>query len=222
MKQLGSAIFNQLLIQSGFSEHEEGVCSMKVLVLQGSPHKNGNTKQFSAPFIDELRKSGVTVQEEWIYDKKLKPCLGCGICQDRLGQLSCVQEDDFAQLVDQMLEADVTVFSTPIYACFPPGPVKIFLDRLIYAPIKLYGKEKAPSLLAGKACAVIITGGASPQRMIVPFETALLALTARYEMKYLGWTGGTDPGKAYVFMNEKKEQRARAFAHTVMDGANVL
>ena len=148
--------------------------------------------------------------------------MGCGICQDRLGQLGCVQEDDFAQLVDQMLEADVTVFSTPIYACFPPGPVKIFLDRLIYAPIKLYGKEKAPSLLAGKACAVIITVGASPQRMIVPFETALLALTARHKMKYLGWTGGTDPGKAYVFMNEKKEQRARAFAHTVMDGANVL
>lgn len=85
--------------------------------------------------------------------------MGCGICQDRLDQLGCVQEDDFAQLVDQMLEADVTVFSTPIYACFPPGPVKIFLDRLIYAPIKLYGKEKAPSLLAGKACAVIITGG---------------------------------------------------------------
>ncbi len=44
----------------------------------------------------------------------------------------------------------------------------------------------------------------------------------KYKMKYLGWTGGTDPGKAYVFMNEKKEQRARAFAHTVMDGANVL
>lgn len=194
---------------------------MKVLVLQGSPHKNGNTKQFSAPFMDELRKKGVAVQEEWIYDKKLKPCMGCGVCQDRLGQLGCVQEDDFAQLVDQMLAADVTVFSTPIYACFPPGPVKIFLDRLIYAPIKLYGKEKAPSLLAGKACAVIITGGASPQRMIVPFETALLALTARHEMKYLGWAGGTDPGKAYVFMNEKKEQRARDFAHTVMDGASI-
>ena len=221
MKLPGSAIFDRLPIQSGFSKIKKELRSVKVLVLQGSPHKNGNTKQFSAPFMDELRKNGVAVQEEWIYDKKLKPCMGCGVCQDRLGQLGCVQEDDFAQLVNQMLEADVTVFSTPIYACFPPGPVKIFLDRLIYAPIKLYGKEKAPSLLAGKACAVMITGGASPQRMIVPFETALLALTARHEMKYLGWTGGTDPGKAYVFMNEKKEQRAREFAHTVMDGANV-
>ena len=220
MKLPGSAIFDRLPIQSGFSKIKKELRSVKVLVLQGSPHKNGNTKQFSAPFMDELRKNGVAVQEKWIYDKKLKPCMGCGVCQDRLGQLGCVQEDDFAQLVDQMLEADVTVFSTPIYACFPPGPVKIFLDRLIYAPIKLYGKEKAPSLLAGKACAVMITGGASPQRMIVPFETALLALTARHEMKYLGWTGGTDPGKAYVFMNEKKEQRAREFAHTVMDGAS--
>ena len=191
---------------------------MKVLILQGSPRKNGNTKQFSAPFIDELQANGVEVQEEWIYDKELKPCLGCGVCQDRIGQLGCVHEDDFVRLVEQMLEADVTVFSTPIYACFPPGPVKVFLDRLIYAPVKLYGKEKAPSLLAGKACAVIITGGASPQRMIVPFETALLALTARHKMRYLGWTGGTDPGKAHVFMNEKKEKRAREFAHTIING----
>lgn len=30
---------------------------MKVLILQGSPRKNGNTKQFSAPFIDELQKT---------------------------------------------------------------------------------------------------------------------------------------------------------------------
>ena len=94
MKQPGSAIFDRLPIQSGFSKIEKELCSVKVLVLQGSPHKNGNTKQFSAPFIDELRKNGVAVQEEWIYDKKLKPCMGCGVCQDRLGQLGCVQEDD--------------------------------------------------------------------------------------------------------------------------------
>ena len=122
--------------------------------MQGSPRKNGNTKQFSALFIDELQANGVDVQEEWIYDKELKPCLGCGVCQDRTGQLGCVHEDDFARLVEQMLEADVTVFSTPIYACFPPGPVKVFLDRQIYAPVKLYGKEKASSLLAQEAAAV--------------------------------------------------------------------
>lgn len=160
------------------------------------------------------------MQEEWLYGKKLNPCLGCGTCQDRIGQIGCVHDDDFASLVEQMRKADLTVFSTPIYACFPPGPVKTFLDRLIYAPVKLYGKEKAPSLLAGKACAVIITCGASPQRMIVPFETALLALTARHKMQYLGWTGGTDPGRSYVFMNEKKEQRAREFAHTMMESCD--
>lgn len=190
---------------------------MKVLVLQGSPRKNGNTKQFSQPFMDELRENGVEVIEQWIYDKKLNPCLGCGVCQDRMGQIGCVHDDDFAQLVELMLEADVTVFSTPIYACFPPGPVKIFLDRLMYAPVKLYGKEKAPSLLAGKACAILITGGAPPKRMIVPFEITITALAARHEMRYLGWIGGTDPGKAYVFMNEKKEQRARDFAKTILE-----
>ena len=38
---------------------------MKVLILQGSPRKNGNTKQLTEPFADELRKHGVEIQEEW-------------------------------------------------------------------------------------------------------------------------------------------------------------
>ena len=189
---------------------------MKVLLLQGSPRKSGNTKQLSIPFADELAKHGVEIKEEWIYDKNIKPCVGCTVCQTKIGELGCIHDDDFASLIDEMLSADMTVFSTPIYAWFPPGPVKMFWDRLMYAPIKLYGEQKAPSILRGKATAIIISGGFDPKQIIVPFEMAMTHFASRHEMDYLGWAGGTDPGKGKVFMNEKKEQRMRDFARTLV------
>ena len=75
---------------------------MKVLILQGSPRKNGNTKQLTEPFADELRKHGVEIREEWLYDKDLKPCMGCGTCQDRMGEVGCRQKDDFEPLVNAL------------------------------------------------------------------------------------------------------------------------
>ncbi|MBR1457380.1 MAG: flavodoxin family protein [Oscillospiraceae bacterium] len=190
---------------------------MNVLILQGSPRKQGNTKQLSEPFVDELQKHGAQVWEEWVYDKELKPCLGCGACQERLGEIGCVREDDFEPLVRKMLAADLTVFSTPIYAWFPPAPMIAFWDRLMYATIKRYGSVQAPSLLRGKATAIIVTGGFDPKQIVVPFEMAMQRFAFRHEVDYLGWAGGTDPGKGRVFMNEKKEQRMRSFARTLLE-----
>ena len=190
---------------------------MKVLILQGSPRKQGNTKQLTVPFADELEKHGAEVWEEWIYDKDLKPCMGCGTCQDRIGEIGCRHEDDFEGLVKEMLAADLTVFATPIYAWLPPAPLVAFWDRLMYAPIKLYGERQAPSLLRGKATAIVVTGGFDPQKIVVPFEMSMKVFAMRHKIDYLGWEGGTDPGKGRVFMNEKKEQRMRAFARTLLE-----
>ena len=190
---------------------------MKALILQGSPHKRGNTAQLSAPFIDELQKRGFTVEEEWIYDKKLAPCIGCGTCQERIGEVGCVHDDDFAPLVERIIGSDLVVLSTPIYAWYAPGPVKTFLDRLMYAPVKVYGSQKAPSLLRGRAIALLVTGGYPPKEIVVPLEITITHLAKRHELNYLGWTGGTDPGKGKLFMNEKKEHRVRSFADEIAD-----
>lgn len=189
---------------------------MKVLVLMGSPKKKGNTQQMCVPFIEELEKLGAEVRQEWIYDMNIKPCLGCKTCQDRIGELGCVHNDDFAAAVDMVKESDLVVFATPIYCGFAPGPVKTLLDRMVYASVKKYGKTKAPSLIEGKKAAILITSGGPPKMTVVAFEYAVKVLCASNGMEYLGWTGGTDPGGDMVFMNEKKAQRARDFAAELM------
>ena len=95
--------------------------------------------------------------------------------------------------------------------------MKTFLDRLIYAPVKMYGSQKAPSLYRGRAIALLVTGGYPPKEIVVPLEICITHLAERHELRCLGWTGGTDPGKGKQFMNEKKEQRVRTFANEIAD-----
>lgn len=185
---------------------------MNVLILQGSFKKNGHTHQLCEPFIDELIRSGADVSEEWICDYDISPCRGCTVCQDKPDELGCVQDDDFAKLYGKLAFADLIVFATPIYIGSAPGHVKSFIDRLCYAPLKIYGEEKRPAPLPGKALAAIITGGAPPKSMMPILEFTLNIVCSRHKWNYLGWMGGTDPGRGYVFMNEKKAQRARDFA----------
>ncbi len=192
---------------------------MKVYILQGSHKKNGNTWQFTRPFVDALQALGAEVREGWLCDYDIKPCLGCKSCQNVTGELGCAQKDDFETLFGEIQASDILVLAAPIYCGFAPGPVKTFMDRLIYAPVKAYGRQKAPSMLAGKFCAIITTSGFSPEKMGIYFERCVMILAHQTGMNYLGRTGGTDPGEGRVFMNEKKALRASAFAAELLEKA---
>lgn len=190
---------------------------MNAIILQGSPLKKGNTQQFSAGFLDELRRAGVQVREVWLYDLDLRPCLACKACQTRPGEMGCVQKDDMPALFQQCLEADLLVFSVPIYAFFAPAPVKAFMDRFIYAAGKFYGPERLPPLTQGKACAVLATSG-YPTDHVVPIFTEAVRRTCKHiGMDYLGSAAARDLGSGHVFLTPEKEAEARRFAHTVLD-----
>ena len=185
---------------------------MKLLLLQGSFNKDGNTKQFSVPFAEELKRLGAELREEWLCDYNIAPCRGCRACQFKIGETGCAQQDDFTLLFDMICGADVVVLASPIYIGGFPGHVKSFIDRLTYSAVKLYGDVKAPSLVPGKGFAMLITCGAPPKLMFNAVELIVNIMCKRLEWSWLGWSGGTDPGKPLVFMNEKKSARAREFA----------
>jgi multimeric flavodoxin WrbA len=188
---------------------------MKVLILQGSPRKHGNTKQFSAPFTDELQKSGVEVSEVWLYDKEIKPCRACKACQNREGEFGCVLEDDMHELFARTSAADLIVFATPIYAFFATAPVKAYMDRLIYGSGKYYGTKKLPPLTRGKKCAILATCGYPPGTAVTMFEDAMKGVCKHIGMEYLGSAAARDYGGDAVFLTSEKEETARAFARTL-------
>ena len=137
---------------------------MKFCVCTGSPRAEGNTDALLAPFLEECRALRVETQVISLYDRAVKPCLGCMTCQDCLKGPGCAQDDGFEEIFQAMADSDVIVLATPIYAFFCTAPMKALLDRAIYAGTKNYGRVKGPRLLEGKRLASIVTCGYPPER----------------------------------------------------------
>ena len=87
---------------------------MKILILNGSPRPNGNSKQMIDAFCEGLKKAG----HEWdvvnVARLNIHGCLACEYCHGK-GAGSCVQKDDMGQVIDAYKWADMVVFASPIY-----------------------------------------------------------------------------------------------------------
>lgn len=133
--------------------------SKKIVIVQGSPRKNGNTRSIAAIAIAVAKENGASVTEIDAVDLKFKEpgCLGCQKCQESDG-FKCVLNDEIAQKVATITEYDAIVLSTPIYWWSYPAQLKIFIDRM-YSLSKLTDPENYSSALAGKTLGILATGG---------------------------------------------------------------
>lgn len=100
--------------------------SKKVLVISTSPRKGGNSETLADEFIRGAREAGNDVEKVPLYDKDIRFCKGCLVCQNTQ---RCVIHDDADTIVQNMLTADVIVFATPIYYYRMCGQMKTLLDR---------------------------------------------------------------------------------------------
>lgn len=103
---------------------------MKVLIVNGSPHRDGNV----SVAIGELKKvfaaEGVEVEKVELGIKRVPGCLGCYTCK-KLGK--CVVEDVVNEAADKFKEADGLVVASPVYYASPNGSLVSFCDRLFFA-----------------------------------------------------------------------------------------
>ena len=122
---------------------------MKILVLCGSPHKNGTTNALADAFLSGVDLARHTVEKVQISEKNIAPCLGCEYCRRNEG--SCVQKDDMQHLLPAILEADLIVFVSPIYYFGFNAQLKAVIDRFyaVNAQLKLQMEKKAILLTAG-------------------------------------------------------------------------
>lgn len=185
---------------------------MKYTILMGSPRREGNTARLLDIFQEANRELGVEQEVIWLYDRDIKPCLGCKSCQDVTDRLGCVHEDDFQAIYDGVQSSDLLILATPIYAWFCTAPMKTTLDRLIYSSGKYYGKQRQRSTLAGKRVATLVTCGYPVSKGADLWEDGLKRLCRHVEMDYLGMYCRRDTGKPEEFMDEQGEQALRSFA----------
>lgn len=101
--------------------------SKKVVVLSTSLRTNSNSELLAKSFVEGAKEAGNEVEYISLKNKDIRFCIGCLACQ-KTGH--CVIKDDVADIMNSVLEADVVVWSTPIYYFEMSGQMKTLIDRL--------------------------------------------------------------------------------------------
>lgn len=105
---------------------------MKVLLLNGSPHKNGCTYTALEEAAKALEKEGIQTEIIWLGNGPVRDCIGCGACS-KLDGACTFKDDNINEILEKAKDADGFVFGTPVYYAHPSGRVLSALDRLFYA-----------------------------------------------------------------------------------------
>ncbi|MDE6471660.1 MAG: flavodoxin family protein [Clostridia bacterium] len=122
---------------------------MNILVLNGSPRKNGNTKQMSEAFRKGAESAGHIVNVIDVCKKNIGGCLACEYCHTK-GRGECIQKDDMQQVYDFMKDAEMLVVASPIYYHGISGQLKCVIDRFYSAayPTKPKRLKKVAMILS--------------------------------------------------------------------------
>lgn len=122
----------------------------KIVVLNGSPRKNGNTSALVREFTKGAESVGNTVTEFFLNGMDIHGCLGCfGGHSSR--ECPCVQKDDMSRIYPAVKDGDVVVLATPLYYWNMSGQLRTAVDRLFALEEGdgnfLRGNRKASALL---------------------------------------------------------------------------
>lgn len=112
---------------------------MKIVVITGSPRKNGNSFAMTDVFIHEAEQRGHSVRRFDAAFLKIGGCHACMTCY-KTGK-ACSFDDDFNDIAPAILEADAVVFTMPVYWYSIPAQIKGAIDRLF--SLVVGGKEVA-------------------------------------------------------------------------------
>ena len=119
---------------------------MKVLLINGSPHKEGCTYTALSEVAGQLEKRGIETEIFWIGNKPIRGCIDCKTCW---GKGKCVFDDDIVnECIQKIIAADGLVVGTPVYFSGIAGSLKCLLDRVFYDSKRLFAYKPAAAVVS--------------------------------------------------------------------------
>lgn len=103
---------------------------MKVLLVNGSPNKDGCTNAALQEIVCELQRQGVETEVFWLGRKAISGCIACRSCAET-GE--CVMDDAVNQFRAKAKEADGFIFASPVHYAAASGSLTSFMDRLFFS-----------------------------------------------------------------------------------------
>ncbi|MCP4137426.1 MAG: flavodoxin family protein [bacterium] len=125
---------------------------MKITAITGSPRKNGTSARIADSFMNAAKNNSSDTSTYFLNTMNYKGCQGCDACKGKTE--GCIQKDDLTAALNDLLDADIAVFSTPVYYGDSTGQFKMFIDRT-WSFIK--PDYRSSRLAPGKKAVLIIT-----------------------------------------------------------------
>ena len=164
---------------------------MKIVAINGSPRKNGNTTQLLEVVRREVEAAGVEFQV-FQPGPKVHPCMACYHCLNT-GSLRCVQTDDMVNdIIAACMEADGILLASPVYHGGIAGGMKCVLDRLMLAAG--CGDNQLCRKVGGALCTLRRSGGMETYQQLLGTMDAMEMIIVTSD--YWGAVHGADPGEA--------------------------
>lgn len=162
---------------------------MKVLLINGSSHKQGNTFVALSEIAKTLEGNGIEAEIVQLGNKPVRGCIACGQC--KMKQLDrCVFDDDVCNRIAEKLDdADALIVGSPVYYGQPNGAILAVMQRLFFsAGAKVQNKPAA-------AVAICRRGGATAafQTMNMMFQMMNMPVVTS---QYWNIAYGREPGQA--------------------------
>lgn len=118
---------------------------MKVILVNGSPHKQGCTYTAITEIKKTLEKNGIETEEFWLGNKPTAGCIGCGNC---LETGKCFMDDKVNEFLEKVPEADGFIFGTPVHFASGSGMITSFMDRVFYGRRNLFKNKLAACVVS--------------------------------------------------------------------------
>lgn len=120
---------------------------MKVMLVNGSPHKNGCTYTALCEVEKTLKEEGIDTEIFWVGAKPIGGCMGCGSC-GKLGK--CVFDDVVNEFVEKAKEADGFIFGSPVHYAAASGAITSFMDRAFYSGKSAFAHKPAAAVVSAR------------------------------------------------------------------------
>ncbi|WP_411680629.1 flavodoxin family protein [Clostridium thailandense] len=179
---------------------------MGMMIISGSPRKDGNTDLLLSILDLELQKNNISTEFISLSDKKINHCTNCEKCN---GINKCIQNDDFNNLYNKILNNKGIVIGSPVYVGAPTSLIMAFIQRLTYVSFN------NSNTLSKKIGGPIAVGGENGQLTTI---NCLVDFYLVNEMIIPGstyWNIGVGVHKGDIEKDEKGKSYIKRFAQNL-------
>lgn len=183
---------------------------MKIIAINGSPRKKGNTATLLCRSLDGAASQGAETKLVHLYDLTYKGCVSCFSCKRKDGESygRCAYRDELSPLLEEIQEADAFVLGSPIYFDEVSGSMRSFLERLLF-PVHTYTTEIRTLAKKEISIGYIYTMNETKERMVELGYPQILKFVEDYLVKFYGYCETLGVYNTYQFSDYTKYVNTR-------------